>query len=129
MRRIILDEPIVFYRKVDGTATALIDRCVHRAYPLSVGALDGDKIVCGYHGFVYDAGGACVLVPGQSTYRAAPRYARFRWSNAVRSCGSGWAIPNAPMRRPCRSCVDSRRRVASHQGPRDDQSALRAARR
>ena len=75
MRRIILDEPIVFYRKVDGTATALIDRCVHRAYPLSVGALDGDKIVCGYHGFVYDAGGACVLVPGQST---VPRSAAVR---------------------------------------------------
>jgi vanillate O-demethylase monooxygenase subunit len=75
MRRVILAEPIVLYRKLDGTATALLDRCVHRAYPLSAGRLDGDNVVCGYHGFVYDPCGTCVLVPGQST---VPRSAAVR---------------------------------------------------
>ena len=37
-----------------GTAVALADRCVHRRYPLSESRLDGDTIVCGYHGFTYD---------------------------------------------------------------------------
>ncbi|HEY5348538.1 MAG TPA: aromatic ring-hydroxylating dioxygenase subunit alpha [Candidatus Lustribacter sp.] len=75
MRRVVLDEPIVFYRKQDGAATALLDRCVHRAYPLSAGTLDGDNIVCGYHGFVYDACGTCVAVPGQAS---VPRSAAVR---------------------------------------------------
>jgi vanillate O-demethylase monooxygenase subunit len=67
LRRIMLDEPVVMFRKLDGTITALLDRCVHRAYPLSAGCVDGDTIVCGYHGFVYDSAGACIAVPGQTT--------------------------------------------------------------
>ena len=73
LRRIILDEPVVLYRKLDGTPTALSDRCVHRAYPLSLGELEGDNIVCGYHGFTFDACGTCVWVPGQPT---VPKSAR-----------------------------------------------------
>jgi vanillate O-demethylase monooxygenase subunit len=65
LRRIFLDEPVVLYRRQDGTPVALADRCIHRAYPLSRGRLDGDSIVCGYHGFVFDDSGACTWVPGQ----------------------------------------------------------------
>jgi phenylpropionate dioxygenase-like ring-hydroxylating dioxygenase large terminal subunit len=75
LRRLMLDEPIVLYRKLDGTPAALLDRCVHRAYPLSAGRVEGDNIVCGYHGFVYDACGSCVAVPGQST---VPKHAGVR---------------------------------------------------
>lgn len=73
LARTILGEPIVFYRTEDGSAVALADRCVHRRYPLSESRLDGDTIVCGYHGFTYDRGGACVFVPGQ---QRIPRTAR-----------------------------------------------------
>ena len=67
-------EPLVFYRTEDeGTPVALHDRCVHRRYPLSESGLDGDRIVCGYHGFTYDTTGACVYVPGQ---KRVPRTAR-----------------------------------------------------
>ena len=52
---------------------ALADRCVHRRFPLSESRLDGDPIVCGYHGFTYDTTGACVYVPGQTRI---PRTAR-----------------------------------------------------
>ncbi len=67
LRRIFLDEPVVLYRRRDGRPVALVDRCVHRAYPLSRGRLDGDRIVCGYHGFVYDDAGVCTSVPGQES--------------------------------------------------------------
>jgi vanillate O-demethylase monooxygenase subunit len=43
----------------------MADRCVHRAYPLSAGTVDRDRLVCGYHGFAYDTGGHCVDVPSQ----------------------------------------------------------------
>lgn len=72
--RTVLGEPLVFYRTAsDGTPVALDDRCVHRRYPLSASRLDGDRIVCGYHGFTYDPTGTCVFVPGQ---KRVPRTAR-----------------------------------------------------
>jgi len=44
---------------------ALADQCAHRGYPLSLGTVVGEVLVCGYHGFTYDCGGTCVAVPGQ----------------------------------------------------------------
>ena len=45
---------------------AFDDRCAHRGFPLSDGHVDGDRLVCGYHGCAYDADGRCVHVPTQS---------------------------------------------------------------
>ena len=83
--RTILGEPIVLYRKSDNTAAALADSCCHRALPLSMGTVIGDDLRCGYHGLVFDADGACVSVPGQSTVppgasvRSYPAIERFGW--------------------------------------------------
>jgi len=55
----------VLYRLGSGDVVAMEDRCVHRAYPLSDGRLDGDRLVCGWHGFTYDPDGCCVDVPSQ----------------------------------------------------------------
>jgi len=71
--RTICGEPLVLYRTEDGRAVALADRCVHRRFPLSASNLDGDRVVCGYHGFTYDTTGTCVAVPGQAR---VPRTAR-----------------------------------------------------
>ena len=73
--RIILGEPIVFYRLADGSAVALEDRCAHRHLPLSMGKLVGDTLQCHYHGLRYDKSGVCVRVPGQETI---PRSARVK---------------------------------------------------
>lgn len=76
--RTILGEPIVLYRtQEDGRVIALADRCVHRRYPLSASRLDGDRIVCGYHGFTYDTTGTCVFVPGQQRIPRAARVAAY----------------------------------------------------
>ena len=73
--RTILGEPILLYRTEDGRPVALADRCVHRRFPLSEkpSRLDGDRVVCGYHGFTYGTDGVCVSVPAQ---RRIPRTAR-----------------------------------------------------
>ena len=73
LARTILGEPLVLYRTSAGQPAALVDRCVHRHFPLSAGQLDGDTIVCGYHGFTYGPDGRCVAVPGQ---QRIPRTAR-----------------------------------------------------
>lgn len=83
--RTILGEPIVFFRKEDGTPVALEDRCVHRHLPLSMGKLVGDHLQCHYHGLRYDCSGQCVKVPGQNAVppsarvRAYPVAERHRW--------------------------------------------------
>jgi vanillate O-demethylase monooxygenase subunit len=62
--RTIMDQPIVLYRKADGSVAALEDRCSHRFAPLSMGKIvGGDRIQCPYHGLEFDGSGACVHNP------------------------------------------------------------------
>ena len=63
--RTVCGEHLVLYRRHDGSAVVLDDRCPHRGYPLSAGALVGDDIQCGYHGLRFDGCGTCVWAPGQ----------------------------------------------------------------
>jgi vanillate O-demethylase monooxygenase subunit len=65
LRRILLGDPVVLYRRTDGKPVALEDRCCHRHAPLSSGRVRGDNLECGYHGFTYDPSGKCVRIPTQ----------------------------------------------------------------
>lgn len=67
LSRWILNQPVVLYRKADGTAVAVQGRCPHRHYPLGASKRVGDAIQCGYHGITFDAGGKCTFVPSQET--------------------------------------------------------------
>lgn len=80
-----LGENIVIYRKQDGTPVALEDACPHRKLPLSDGKIDGDVVVCGYHGLTFDCSGACVaaptqpgLIPSRAVVRSYPVEDRYR---------------------------------------------------
>jgi phenylpropionate dioxygenase-like ring-hydroxylating dioxygenase large terminal subunit len=66
LARRLLGVPVMLYRRLDGAAVALEDRCAHRSFPLSRGSLDGDTVVCGYHGARYDGEGRCLQVPSQA---------------------------------------------------------------
>ena len=65
LERFILDEPVVFYRTEAGEAVALAGRCPHRGYPLGRGRIDGDAVVCGYHGLRFEVDGHCSHIPSQ----------------------------------------------------------------
>ncbi|MCW2972446.1 MAG: Rieske (2Fe-2S) iron-sulfur domain protein [Thermoleophilia bacterium] len=65
LARTLLEEPIVLFRAADGTATALIDRCLHRNAALSKGKVSDGCISCPYHGWKYDAEGVLVRVPSE----------------------------------------------------------------
>lgn len=67
MERTILGTPVVFYRTEDGTPIAMYGLCPHRYFPLALGKLEGDAIVCGYHGFTFAADGKCIKIPAQGT--------------------------------------------------------------
>jgi phenylpropionate dioxygenase-like ring-hydroxylating dioxygenase large terminal subunit len=65
LRRIILGDPVVLFRRNDGVPVALEDRCCHRQAPLSLGKLAGDIVECPYHGLQFDQTGTCVRIPSQ----------------------------------------------------------------
>jgi phenylpropionate dioxygenase-like ring-hydroxylating dioxygenase large terminal subunit len=85
MERWIVGEPVVLFRRQDGTAAALSGRCPHRHYPLAAGVLKGDELTCGYHGIVFGADGRCLRVPSQDRaparygVRAYPLVERWKW--------------------------------------------------
>lgn len=65
LERRLLGEDVVLWRGTGGRVTAFVNRCAHRAFPLSHSRVDGDRLVCGYHGCTYDTDGRCVHIPSQ----------------------------------------------------------------
>jgi phenylpropionate dioxygenase-like ring-hydroxylating dioxygenase large terminal subunit len=63
--RRLLGRDVVLWRLPDRQVVAFEDRCAHRGFPLSDGRVEGDRLVCGYHGCAYVADGRCVHVPTQ----------------------------------------------------------------
>jgi vanillate O-demethylase monooxygenase subunit len=93
LARTLLDEPVVLYRGADGRAIALEDRCPHRNLPLSFGRVQGDELVCGYHGLAFAADGRCTVVPGQDK---VPPQARVRSFPLQEQDGLVWFWPGDP---------------------------------
>jgi phenylpropionate dioxygenase-like ring-hydroxylating dioxygenase large terminal subunit len=63
LAKVMLGEPILIGRDAAGTLFALRDLCPHRGMPLSAGRFDGHEIECCYHGWRFDTGGRCTLIP------------------------------------------------------------------
>lgn len=62
----LLNRSIVFYRTSTGEISAMQNRCLHRSFPLSEGYLEGDNLVCRYHGIRYTPEGKIARIPCQS---------------------------------------------------------------
>jgi phenylpropionate dioxygenase-like ring-hydroxylating dioxygenase large terminal subunit len=58
----LLGTPLAVFRTSGGVG-ALLDRCPHRNVPLSLGAVKGDRLECGYHGWEFDLQGRCRHIP------------------------------------------------------------------
>lgn len=84
--RRLLDEPVVLFRDREGKAGALVDRCCHRAAPLSLGQVTDAGLECGYHGLTFDCAGRCVRIPGQERI---PQKAGVRSFPLVEKCLCG----------------------------------------
>lgn len=64
LARTVVGVPLVLFRGPGGQAGALLDRCPHRNVPLSLGRVVGERLECAYHGWQFEIGGRCALVPG-----------------------------------------------------------------
>jgi phenylpropionate dioxygenase-like ring-hydroxylating dioxygenase large terminal subunit len=95
-RATLLDERLVVYRTEGGTAAALRDLCIHRGTPLSLGSVEGEAIVCAYHGWSYDVDGRCLRIPSVPAERPIPPKARVDAYRTQERYGMVWVCLDEP---------------------------------
>jgi phenylpropionate dioxygenase-like ring-hydroxylating dioxygenase large terminal subunit len=66
---------LALFLDANGAPAALVDRCPHRSARLSDGRVRNGEIECLYHGWRFDARGACVDAPQQPRGVALPERA------------------------------------------------------
>lgn len=91
--RWIMDEPVAFYRTEAGSAVAVDGRCPHRHFPLGKSRVEGDNIVCGYHGIAFAPDGSCAGIPSQPTI---PNVCRVKSYPLVERWDWIWIWPGDP---------------------------------
>lgn len=72
----LLGQNFVLFRDRLGKAHCLSDICLHRGGSLSGGWVNGDCVVCPYHGWRYDDAGAVAFVPSEGETMKIPERAR-----------------------------------------------------
>ncbi len=87
-----LSQEFVLFRTPSGAAQVMSDLCVHRGGALSDGWLEGDCLVCPYHGWKFKADGECVKIPANLPGNPVPRKARVDSYPTVEKYGWVWAF-------------------------------------
>ena len=70
----LFGQELAVWRSTSGTIHAWDNRCPHRSVRLSLGFVEGERLVCRYHGWRYGTNGQCIHIPahpGMSPPRAA----------------------------------------------------------
>jgi len=126
LARTICKQKLVLYRRSNGQVAALEDACWHRLMPLSLGRLEGDELVCGYHGLVYNAQGRCTHMPSQETLNPSACVRNFPVVERHRFV---WIWAGDPARRANAACAtcDIRRRARTRTRPSGNNRAARPA--
>lgn len=88
----LLDIDLVIYR-TGGTVRVARDLCAHRGVALSLGWVEGDVIVCPYHGLRYGPDGQCLAIPAHPGAPISPRL-RIATFPAAERFGLVWTTLN-----------------------------------
>src|SRR5579862_749537 len=92
----LLAEPLVLWRDSSGTPHAFTDLCIHRGTALSLGKVEGDEIICAYHGWRYGGSGACTRIPQLDDPCQVPAKAKASVFQCVERYGLIWVALDAP---------------------------------
>ena len=91
----LLDQDVVAFRSSEGISV-FKDLCIHRGAALSLGEVRNGCIVCPYHGWEYDASGACVRIPAQPD-KPIPAAARAIRYHVAERYGLVWVALEDPI--------------------------------
>jgi len=100
----LLGEQLVIYR-AGAEIVCLRDLCIHRGTPLSLGWVEGENLVCAYHGWAYNREGVCVRIPSLEAGRPIPRKACVASYPCQEKCGLLWVCLGTP-RAPIAECPE-----------------------
>lgn len=90
----LLDEDIVLWR-VNGRTHAWRDLCAHRGTKLSLGKVEGETLICPYHGWTYNEEGRCVRFPAHPEQKP-PATARATVYQVQEKYNWVWVCPGIP---------------------------------
>ena len=93
----LLGEPLVLWRGAGGEPRASQDLCVHRGTALSLGWVEGDELVCPYHGWRYRADGKCAAIPQLADPSRVPAKARIPAFTCQERYGLVWVALAEPQ--------------------------------
>ena len=96
----VLGRTFVLWRDENDRPRAAADRCPHREAPLSNGRVDRGCIVCPYHGWTFDADGACELIPSAGPGTPIPPKARLDTVEVREQYGVIWLCPGVSTGEP-----------------------------
>jgi phenylpropionate dioxygenase-like ring-hydroxylating dioxygenase large terminal subunit len=91
----LLGRELVVWRTADCVAHAADDRCPHRGTRLSIGCVDGQELVCAYHGWRFAPMGQCVRIPAHPEL-SPPESARLTLHHACERYGLVWVCAGEP---------------------------------
>ncbi len=86
---------IALYRGTDGSFHALDNVCAHRQIKLSLGEVQGCRLVCAYHGWQYDENGRRADIPHDHSGGGLPKPVVRSYPVKVRY-GLVWLFPGEP---------------------------------
>lgn len=90
----LLGEDLVVWRCGDQ-ALAWQDLCPHRGVSLALGSVEGDTLVCPYHGLAFNNAGQCVRIPTQPD-QPPPARASVRTYQTQERYGLVWVCLGSP---------------------------------
>ena len=88
--RTVLGTRVVLWRTPDRRLRCAVDRCPHRWAQLSAGTVDGDRLVCPYHGWQFGPEGAVVEIPQLEAGAPLPPSACLHMLPATEAHGMAW---------------------------------------
>jgi phenylpropionate dioxygenase-like ring-hydroxylating dioxygenase large terminal subunit len=94
---VLLDQPLVVWRRADGAPVAMDSVCPHRGTSLALGTVDGDCVVCPYHGWRYADDGACVSIPQIAPDTPIPARAHTTAFRCEERYGLVWVALDEPV--------------------------------
>ena len=69
---VVLGQDVVVWQAPSGAYQAWADRCPHRGTKLSLGHVMDGRLECAYHGWQFDAGGQCKVIPALPSFVPPP---------------------------------------------------------